>query len=151
VKKFGVQSVYILSASWGLIRASFLTPDYDITLSSVKPKDRNKYRRKSDQCWDFQMLLQDTRGLIGFCGGKDYLPLFSKLPAAIKITRNVLYRSEQVHANAWIRAEAVRHKDAHQLPLRVREGVRGRLDSGACRRMIFRRHSQNVNLAKALK
>ena len=30
----GVNNVYILSAGWGLISASFLTPDYDITFSS---------------------------------------------------------------------------------------------------------------------
>src|SRR3954468_15411313 len=30
----GVNNVYILSAGWGLISASFLTPEYDITFSS---------------------------------------------------------------------------------------------------------------------
>jgi hypothetical protein len=33
VERFGVQNVFILSACWGLIRADFLTPSYDITFS----------------------------------------------------------------------------------------------------------------------
>src|SRR5262245_52013351 len=31
VRQFGVEKTYILSAGWGLIKASFLTPNYDIT------------------------------------------------------------------------------------------------------------------------
>jgi hypothetical protein len=34
VDRFGLENVYVLSASWGLIRADFLTPYYDITFSS---------------------------------------------------------------------------------------------------------------------
>jgi hypothetical protein len=33
VEKFGIEKVFILSAGWGLIRADFLTPNYDITFS----------------------------------------------------------------------------------------------------------------------
>jgi hypothetical protein len=33
VEAFGVENIYILSAGWGLIRADFLTPYYDITFS----------------------------------------------------------------------------------------------------------------------
>ena len=33
VDKFDLKNVYILSAGWGLIRADFLTPSYDITFS----------------------------------------------------------------------------------------------------------------------
>src|ERR1700683_2219176 len=33
VNHFGPDSVYILSAGWGLIRSEFLTPYYDITFS----------------------------------------------------------------------------------------------------------------------
>ena len=35
--KFEPESVFILSAGWGLIRSDFLTPQYDITLSSLAP------------------------------------------------------------------------------------------------------------------
>src|SRR5690349_10583044 len=31
VDRFGLENVFILSAGWGLIRADFLTPSYDIT------------------------------------------------------------------------------------------------------------------------
>ena len=33
VKRFGIDKTYILSAGWGLIPASFLTPYYDITFT----------------------------------------------------------------------------------------------------------------------
>jgi len=45
--ELGVQNVYILSAGWGLIRADFLTPYYDITFSLSA--DAYKRRRKADR------------------------------------------------------------------------------------------------------
>lgn len=40
----GIENFFILSAGWGLIPASFLTPDYDITF---KPKRGQEYKRRS--------------------------------------------------------------------------------------------------------
>src|ERR1051326_6574897 len=79
----GVANVYILSAGWGLIRAEFLTPDYDITFSASA--DPYKRRKKSDSYRDFNMLEGQTKGddKIIFFGGKDYLPLFSKLTSHV--------------------------------------------------------------------
>jgi hypothetical protein len=34
VGRYGLRNVYVLSAGWGLIRADFLTPSYDITFSA---------------------------------------------------------------------------------------------------------------------
>ena len=34
VKRFGIDKTYILSAGWGLIPASFLTPYYDVTFTA---------------------------------------------------------------------------------------------------------------------
>lgn len=55
VEHFGIENVFILSAGWGLIRADFLTPAYDITFKSIG--DRPETRRcKTDQYFDFQQL-----------------------------------------------------------------------------------------------
>ena len=54
VDRFGLRNVYILSAGWGLIRADFLTPSYDITFSPSA--DAYKRRRKTDRYDDFRML-----------------------------------------------------------------------------------------------
>jgi len=43
VARFCVHNVFILSAGWGLIRADFLTPKYDITFSA----SAHRYRRRS--------------------------------------------------------------------------------------------------------
>ena len=54
VERFGINNVYILSAGWGLIHASFLTPKYDITFNGSA--DVYKRRRKRDQYCDFNDL-----------------------------------------------------------------------------------------------
>ena len=96
VEKLGVGNVYILSAGWGLISASFLTPDYDITFSFVKPKDRYKRRKKSDRYRDFRMLAENTREPFAFFGGKDYRPLFAALTSSIRAPKTVFYNSAKV-------------------------------------------------------
>jgi len=94
VDRFGPQKVYILSAGWGLIRADFLTPNYDITFSpSAKGYTR---RRKADRYQDFRMLPIEADGRIVFFGGKDYLPLFSALTSAIRGRKTVFYNASRV-------------------------------------------------------
>lgn len=94
VKVFGKDNVYILSAGWGLIRASFLTPNYDITFSG--PADAYNLRGKCDQYCDFNHLQEDsylmnisddTVVFFGTDGRKNgrkngYLPLFCELTQA---------------------------------------------------------------------
>lgn len=88
---FGVHKVLILSAGWGLIRADFLTPYYDITYSqSAEPYKR---RRKADHYDDFRMLLDRADDEIVFFGGKDYLPLFCSLTNAFRGRKTVFYNS----------------------------------------------------------
>ena len=75
----GVESLFILSAGWELIPASFLlTPDYDITFKPPKG-DEYKRRRMTGPYSDFQMLPPGTRGPVIFIGGKEYVPLFASL------------------------------------------------------------------------
>lgn len=96
VERCGIDKVYILSAGWGLIRSDFLTPDYDITFSqSVRKKAPYKVRRKEDRYRDFAMLPDATREHIVFFGGKDYLPLFSRLTAAVSAKKSVFYNSAE--------------------------------------------------------
>jgi hypothetical protein len=100
VDRFGLPSVYILSAGWGLIRADFLTPYYDITFS--QSADPYKRRRKTDRYDDLCMPPLDTDDDILFLGGKDYLPLFCTLTAAIRGTKTVFYNSvNSPHLNGF--------------------------------------------------
>jgi hypothetical protein len=93
VDRFGIKNVFILSAGWGLIRADFLTPYYDITFSPSA--DAFKRRRKTDRYDDFRMLPADADAEILFFGGKDYLPLFCSLTSGVRIKRTIFYNSAQ--------------------------------------------------------
>lgn len=77
VERFGEPNVFILSAGWGLLRADFLTPAYDITFSAQA--ETFKRRRAHDAYADFNMLKGQSDEPVAFFGGKDYLPLFCRL------------------------------------------------------------------------
>jgi len=94
VDRFDLQKLYILSAGWGLIRADFLTPYYDITFSPSA--ERYKRRRKADRYQDFRMLPDQTDEHILFFGGKDYLPLFCSLTGAIRSKKTIFYNSARL-------------------------------------------------------
>lgn len=89
VTELGEDRVFILSAGWGLVRASFLLPAYDITFS---PKATQLERRKMSSEWnDLNHLSPSSVEPIVFFGGKDYLPLFSKLTRDVAALRTVRY------------------------------------------------------------
>ncbi len=90
VDRFGIDRVFILSAGWGLISASFLTPAYDITFSAAA--EGYKRRSKTDHYLDFQMIPNAQEEAV-FFGGKDYLPLFRKLTDCLRIKRTAFYNS----------------------------------------------------------
>lgn len=87
----GVGNLFILSAGWGLIKADFLVPDYDITFSfQAEPWKR---RTKDDEFHDFVQLAQGdiTAGeQVYFFGGKDYLPLYYSVIKNL-VARKVIY------------------------------------------------------------
>ena len=91
VDAYGLESVYILSAGWGLIASDFLTPVYDITFSPSA--DSYKRRRKKDRYDDLHMLPADTTEPIVFFGGKDYVQLFCSLTGSAKGQRFLFYNS----------------------------------------------------------
>jgi len=96
VEHLGAHSVYILSAGWGLINASFLTPAYDITLNArAKQNAPWKFRRSGDHYADLCHLPADTVDPVIFFGGKDYVPLFCKLTSNITSKRTIFYNSSK--------------------------------------------------------
>ena len=91
VDRFGSDAVYILSAGWGLVRADYLLPYYDITFSPSA--EAYKRRRKSDSYEDFRLRPDDTKKDIVFFGGMDYLPLFCSLTNTSQGGKTVFFNS----------------------------------------------------------
>ena len=90
-RKYGPDDLYILSAGWGLLRADFLTPAYDVTFSTAQKVDKYKRRSKRDSYNDLRMLPDETAKPVVFFGGKDYINLFCQLTAGTKGPRYVFY------------------------------------------------------------
>ena len=90
-RKYGPDGLYILSAGWGLLRADFLTPCYDITFSNAGNVEKHQRRSKRDAYSDFCMLPDDTAKPVVFFGGKDYVGLFCELTARVQGPRHVFY------------------------------------------------------------
>ena len=90
IEAFGLENVYILSAGWGLIGSTFLTPYYDITFGPSA--ELYKRRRKTHLYRDFCML-PDGDSEIVFLGGRDYVPLFCSLTSGMQRQRTVFYNS----------------------------------------------------------
>ena len=105
-RKCGPNNLYILSAGWGLIRADFLTPTYDITFSASAEKYQRRYKR--DTYDDFGMLPDGTDTPVVFFGGKDYVGLFCELTGRVQGPRCVLY-----NANSAPRAPGCQTRKFH--------------------------------------
>lgn len=107
VEAFGIGSIYILSAGWGLIPASFLTPYYDITFT--KSAEPYKRRKPSDRCNDFALLPRKTEEDIAFIGSKEYRELFCSLTRDVRGQRQMYYwakpGSSQDSASDWTRSD----------------------------------------------
>ena len=86
----GPDRLYILSAGWGLIRADFLTPNYDITFSKARNVEPFKRRGHHETYDDFKLPTGATESIV-FFGGRDYISLFCKLTAKAKGHRIVFY------------------------------------------------------------
>lgn len=95
VRRFGEERIFILSAGWGLIRADFLTPSYDITFSKqARNKHPHVFRDRKDSYLDFCQLDQASDEPLYFFGGQDYLPLFVALTSAVRGGRVIYYDSK---------------------------------------------------------
>lgn len=87
------ENLFILSAGWGLIPSTFLTPLYDITFSAGTNVESWKRRRKGDRYNDLGLLPPESEEGIVFFGGKDYLPLFCELTREVCSPRTVIYNA----------------------------------------------------------
>jgi hypothetical protein len=91
---------YILSAGWGIIRASFKIPAYNITYSTA-PKTPEHARRTDDCGWkDINHLKKDCEGLDGdskiiLFAGSDYAPHFCAMTESIRYRKKIVYNSEK--------------------------------------------------------
>ena len=94
VERYGLERLYILSAGWGLIKADFLTPRYDITFSPQA--DRYKRRRKKDPYNDLRMLPVDTKEPIVFFVSKEYIRSARELTEGVQGPRHLFYNSREV-------------------------------------------------------
>lgn len=109
---FGWGNVFVLSAGWGLIRADFRTPDYNITFSTQAKKDKPwgwRNTKESRRSWlDFNHLQdapinQDEP--IHFFGGKDYRPLFYALVTTLPGKKIVYYKGNVERRHGFEYAE----------------------------------------------
>ena len=91
VEVCGIERVYILSAGWGLISASYLIPQYDITFSprAEKWKRRGKREHYSDECH----LPNNFGGTVEFFGGKEYAEVFAELTKSLNCRKIVRFNS----------------------------------------------------------
>ena len=96
-KRFGPENLYILSAGWGLIRADFLTPNYDITFSTASNVEPFKRRGQEDAYEDFS-LPSGIAEPIEFFGGRAYTSLFCSLTANANGKRTVFYAGSKITA-----------------------------------------------------
>lgn len=92
-QKVGPERLFILSAGWGLIPATFLIPVYDITFSAAAHD--YKRRRPKDRYDDFRLLPPDAEGPILFVGGRDYVPHFASLTSNSRAERIVFYSAAE--------------------------------------------------------
>lgn len=93
--RFGAKNVFILSAGWGLIRADFLTPTYDVTFNRRAKESNPMAFLPSTSGWHyFQQIPIQSREPVVFLGGRDYLPLFESLTEPLHGKRIVFERIE---------------------------------------------------------
>lgn len=90
VESLGSERVFILSAAWGLIPATFLTPDYDLSLS--QQAEAFVRRRTADRFDDFR-LLPSGAGTVHFVGGRSYVRLFCDLTGDVAVERVIHFRT----------------------------------------------------------
>jgi len=90
-ERLGGANLFILSAGWGLIPATFLTPDYNITFSGSASSAFR--RRRSDVFHDWSLIDGGSPEPLVFLGGKDYLPHFARLTNHYRGPRIAVFNS----------------------------------------------------------
>jgi hypothetical protein len=96
VEHFGISRVFILSAGWGLVRADYLLPAYDVTFNQrAKQKNPAAYSTSIEGWSFFQQLPKNDKEPVVFLGGRDYLPLFERLTLSLQRKRIVFVRAAE--------------------------------------------------------
>lgn len=94
VERYGWENTFILSAGWGLVRADYFIPYYDITFSrKVNPCQR---RKTGDVFYDFNHLNTQINENVYFFGGVDYLPLYYTLTREIPAEKVIFHVSGKI-------------------------------------------------------
>lgn len=93
-EEYGPERLYILSDGWGLVKADFLLPNYDITLKHNA--ETHKRRGQRDRYQDWRMLPKDTANPVVFFGGLDYIGFFCSLTEQVKGARHIFYNSQNI-------------------------------------------------------
>lgn len=107
---------FILSAGWGLVRADFLLPSYDITFSKIA--EEYERRRPEDEFDDFNHLSNKRLNTIYFFGGTEYLDLYYKQTRHIPGRKVVYYvskslKKEQGHGYNYIKYTTTQKTNWH--------------------------------------
>jgi hypothetical protein len=101
---------YILSGGWGLIRANYKLPAYDITFST-SPQVAAWVRRGAGERWnDFNHLQDDAAGFppearIFLFAGKDYVDPFCRMTQGIRNRKVIAYASSYIERRAGFEYE----------------------------------------------
>jgi hypothetical protein len=93
VAAFGLTNVFILSAAWGLVRADYLLPYYDLTFAHTKRGEGYKRRMQWDTYNDFSQLPNGENGPIVYFGGNNYLLLLKKVTSHIHCEKVIFFAS----------------------------------------------------------
>lgn len=93
VNRFGVSKLRIFSAGWGVVRADFLLPSYNITFKNPKP-NQLYIRRLGTSRFDDYLQLCEEDGTLVFLGGKDYATRFKELTKGLKNRKVYFYRAD---------------------------------------------------------
>lgn len=95
VDRWGWGCVYVLSAGWGLVRADFRLPLYDITFSQHAEA---RCRRTADMALaDFNQLDPDDRRPVVFLGTGHYCELFLTMTDVLSVPRIMVERTPTIY------------------------------------------------------
>lgn len=83
------ENLYILSAGWGLVNATYRLPEYDITFSNSK-NNYNQRKYKDNSFYDFNQLNLESDEDIVFIGSDSYIKSFLNLTIGTR-NRKIIY------------------------------------------------------------
>ena len=92
--------LFIYSAGWGIVRADFKLPKYNITFSNERNIPTYAIRNHNDVFNDFNQLEAiDENETIVFIGGKDYVLPFCQLTNHLPNNKIIIYKNINVVNN----------------------------------------------------